>query len=93
MSKAKVDFWISIVGITLCTARIMIENVQQFETIAALFLFLLNANLVHVFSIYERKISQKTEQKNSQIDDKVMHLEDELRKLNLALNVKGIVRS
>lgn len=80
-------------GVIICTAKLILDSTPDFETLAALFLFIVNQNAAEIFVLYQRKIAQKTEQKNTQVADKLMQLEDEVRKMNLAMNVKGIIRS
>jgi hypothetical protein len=86
----KIDRYLCYVGICVCIARIALPI--NYETLIALFLFLAHLNLQRAFTLYKMRTAEKAEQKNRITADKITHLEDEVRKLVLQANFKGVVR-
>ena len=90
MLKLKLNASLSYLGIIVCIARL--GYAPGYEILVALFLFLLNLNLRKWFKQHEIDDTKDLDVKFFQLNKKLMDLDDDVRKLTLAANFKGVVR-
>lgn len=90
MSKVNLNLGITYLGLLVCIGRLAYQ--PDYSILLGLALFIANLNLRKFFKFLQTKKVEGLDVKLHQANQKIMQLDDDLRKVMLALNFKGVVR-